>query len=64
MSVPLPEAYGATLSNPLTFRASLGAAPEYETSPSKTTDMLTARPTPYAPSGAETFATRASEPCA
>ena len=47
----MPDAYETTLDAPLTFRASVGAAPEYSTGSSKLTVMLIVRPAPYGPSG-------------
>ena len=47
----MPDAYGTALDAPLTFRASVGAVPEYSTGSSKLAVMLIVRPAPYGPSG-------------
>ena len=58
--MPLPDAYVAGRTGPLTLRSSTGAAPEYATGSSNTTAMSTLLPMPYAPS-AEAGATDATD---
>ena len=51
MSVPLPDLYAAVLWAPLTLRASVGAAPEYEAGSANFTASTISRPSPYTPFG-------------